>query len=59
MAVQDTTTIVYADEVARILNRSVDTIRYWQRMGTVLPKSYKLGRRRHWLRSEIEALIAA
>ncbi|HEU0189656.1 MAG TPA: MerR family DNA-binding transcriptional regulator [Mycobacterium sp.] len=41
------TDIVYADEVARMLRRSIDTIRYWDRLGTVLPKARKLGRRKY------------
>lgn len=49
--------IIYADEVASLLRRSLDTIRYWDRIGKVLPPSYKLGRRKYWRRSEIEALL--
>ncbi|MGV0635778.1 MerR family transcriptional regulator [Mycolicibacillus trivialis] len=49
--------IVYADEVARMLRRSIDTIRYWDRTGNVLPQARKLGRRKYWLRSEISPLI--
>lgn len=49
--------IIYADEVAALLRRSLDTIRYWDRVGNVLPPSHKLGRRKYWRRSEIESLI--
>lgn len=49
--------IIYADEVAALLRRSLDTIRYWDRIGKVLPPSHKLGRRKYWRRSEIESLI--
>lgn len=49
--------IIYADEVAVLLRRSLDTIRYWDRIGKVLPPSHKLGRRKYWRRSEIESLI--
>ncbi len=50
--------IIYADEVAALLRRSLDTIRYWDRIGKVLPPSYKLGRRKYWRRSEVESLLS-
>ncbi|BCJ79774.1 hypothetical protein MTY81_11470 [Mycolicibacterium sp. TY81] len=40
--------------IAGVCGRSIDTVRYWERLGQ-LPKSAKLGRRRVWKRDEIVA----
>lgn len=48
--------------IAEYSGRSIDTVRYWERLGQ-LPKSAKQGRRRVWKRAEIvahfEAMFAA
>jgi DNA-binding transcriptional MerR regulator len=48
--------------IAEYCGRSIDTVRYWERLGH-LPKSAKVGRRRVWKRDEIvnhfEALFSA
>jgi predicted DNA-binding transcriptional regulator AlpA len=50
--------LIDAAGIAARINRSVDTVRYWDRTGTGgLPKSAKFGRRRVWKRAEIEAWI--
>lgn len=38
--------------IAGYCGRSIDTIRYWERLGQ-LPSSAKVGRRRVWKRDEI------
>jgi hypothetical protein len=40
--------------IAEYCGRSIDTVRYWERLGQ-LPQSAKLGRRRVWKRQEIVA----
>jgi hypothetical protein len=40
-------------QVSIIARRSIDTIRYWERLGQ-LPPSAKIGRRRVWKRAQIE-----
>lgn len=40
--------------IAKYGGRSVDTIRYWERLNQ-LPPSAKIGRRRVWKRADIEA----
>lgn len=42
--------------IAEYSGRSVDTIRYWERLGQ-LPPSAKVGRRRVWKRDEIVAFF--
>ncbi|WP_099025619.1 helix-turn-helix transcriptional regulator [Mycolicibacterium palauense] len=42
--------------IAAYSGRSIETIRYWQRMGQ-LPHSAKVGRRRVWKRADIEAWL--
>jgi predicted DNA-binding transcriptional regulator AlpA len=39
--------------IAAYSGRSVDTIRYWERLG-LLPPSAKVGRRRVWKRADIQ-----
>ncbi len=39
--------------IADYSGRSIDTIRYWERLGQ-LPPSAKIGRRRVWKRADIE-----
>jgi predicted DNA-binding transcriptional regulator AlpA len=39
--------------IAEYSGRSIDTIRYWERLGQ-LPPSAKIGRRRVWKRAQIE-----
>lgn len=39
--------------IAAYSGRSIDTIRYWERLGE-LPRSAKIGRRRVWKRADIE-----
>lgn len=39
--------------IAEYSGRSIDTIRYWERLGQ-LPPSAKVGRRRVWKRADIE-----
>jgi predicted DNA-binding transcriptional regulator AlpA len=41
--------------IAEYIGRSVETVRYWERVGGVLPKSAKIGRRRVWKRADIQA----
>ncbi|WP_237166561.1 helix-turn-helix transcriptional regulator [Mycolicibacterium hippocampi] len=43
-----------AADIAKYSGRSIDTVRYWERMGA-LPVSAKVGRRRVWKRTDIEA----
>ncbi|HEY1840160.1 MAG TPA: helix-turn-helix domain-containing protein [Mycobacterium sp.] len=40
--------------IAAYSGRSIDTIRYWERLGE-LPSSAKVGRRRVWKRADIES----
>jgi predicted DNA-binding transcriptional regulator AlpA len=42
--------------IAEYSGRSIDTIRYWERLGE-LPKSAKVGRRRVWKRTDIESWL--
>ena len=44
-------------EVADILRRSEETLRYWRHIGTG-PLSFKVGRRTVYLRSDLDAFIA-
>jgi len=44
--------------IAAYCGRSIDTVRYWQRLGQ-LPPSAKIGRRRVWKRAEIVAFFEA
>lgn len=44
--------------IAHYCGRSIDTVRYWERLGQ-LPKSAKQGRRRVWKRQEIVAHFEA
>lgn len=41
--------------IATYCGRSIETVRYWERVGGVLPPSAKVGRRRVWKRSDIES----
>jgi predicted DNA-binding transcriptional regulator AlpA len=40
--------------IAEYAGRSIDTVRYWERLSK-LPPSAKIGRRRVWKRADIEA----
>ncbi|EHB53666.1 regulatory protein MerR [Mycolicibacterium rhodesiae JS60] len=42
--------------IATYCGRSIETVRYWERLGK-LPPSAKLGRRRVWKRADIEAWL--
>lgn len=52
--IDDICIYIDAADVAEYCGRSIDTVRYWQRIGQ-LPPSAKFGRRRVWKRSDIEA----
>jgi len=45
-------------DVADILRTSAETVRYWHHIGKG-PKSFKVGRRRLYARSDVENFIAA
>ncbi|EHB44991.1 hypothetical protein MycrhDRAFT_6668 [Mycolicibacterium rhodesiae JS60] len=51
-------TFIDAAGIAEYSGRSIDTIRYWERLGE-LPLSAKIGRRRVWKRADIEAWFEA
>jgi len=44
---------VDAAGIAEYCGRSIDTVRYWERLGQ-LPPSAKVGRRRVWKRADIQ-----
>lgn len=46
------------EEVAALTRTAVSTVRYWHHMG-VGPKSFKVGRRRLYAKSEVMAWIEA
>lgn len=50
--------LVCAPELEKLTGTRASTWRYWAHIGTG-PKSFKLGRRRVWRRSEVMAWIAA
>lgn len=52
--VSENSQFIDAAGIAKYCGRSIDTVRYWERMGQ-LPKSAKVGRRRVWKRDEIVA----
>lgn len=49
---------MYADEVEAAYPVTAATLRYWASVGTG-PKSFKVGRRRVWRRSEVAKFFAA
>ncbi|AWG63683.1 DNA-binding protein [Mycobacteroides abscessus] len=49
----NTTDYIDAEGIAGLLGVSVNTVRYWQQCGN-LPASGKFGRRRKWLRADID-----
>lgn len=49
-------TLLTVDEVAQRLNRPVTTVKYWLQTGEG-PKSFKLGRRRMFRASVVEAWL--
>ncbi|ORW86914.1 hypothetical protein AWB92_24830 [Mycobacterium sp. IEC1808] len=49
---------LYADEVAADYPVSAATLRYWASIGRG-PKSFKVGRRRVWVRSSVEEFFAS
>ncbi|WP_078344314.1 helix-turn-helix transcriptional regulator [Mycobacteroides chelonae] len=49
----NTTDYIDAEGIADLLGISVNTVRYWQQRGD-LPPSGKFGRRRKWLRADID-----
>ena len=55
--VSEQSIFIDAAGIATYSGRSVDTIRYWERLGQ-LPASAKIGRRRVWKRADIESWFA-
>lgn len=53
--VSEHSVFIDAAGIATYCGRSIETVRYWERVGGVLPPSAKVGRRRVWKRSDIEA----
>lgn len=51
-------TILNVQQAAEYLNRSQDTIRYWIKTSTG-PKSFRMGKRRMFLASDLDAWIEA
>lgn len=45
------------DQAAQVIGTSESTLRYWRHLG-VGPKSFKIGRRVKYMRSDLEAFIA-
>jgi hypothetical protein len=54
---EDMTDYLTTAEVAEMLRTSPESVRYWNHLG-VGPKSFKVGRRRLYDRSDVEAFIA-
>lgn len=51
--------IIFAPELSKLLGGiPLGTIRYWTHTGTG-PRSFKLGRRRAWRYSEVQAWLSA
>lgn len=51
--------LLFAKEVSELTRVPEATLRYWAHLGDRGPKSAKLGRRRVWRRSEVEAWVDA
>lgn len=46
------------EDIAKLMHTSPSTVRYWEHTGRA-PKSFKVGRRRLYARSDVEAWIEA